>query len=402
MIGFPRLEDWIVKNGYDNLKFHDYGMHNVFDMDDPEVPDYAKQNVEYTVDISDPDNHVMKQELKPNKTRADARRKLREEIIEKEKKEGTYDSRIDLNVLIIYIDNFSRPHFYRQLPKTVEYLEKYYQSEEDIEVLQFMRFHSAYYNTLRTNNGLYYGQVDFLQDDSTNVFDSFSRNGYMTGFFKDACQTHANLFSPNKTFTLHRWDHRGGIISCDNNYSSKGRIPQLKYFSGKDSSLRRCLYGQEYHDVQFDYATQFWEAYPNNRKFFRTHFSDNHEFLGILVHYMDDSIVKFLENFRAKGYLNDTIVTFLSDHGVHPFSAHFTMIPDNSRAIEVYLPILFHIVPKTIQPAYLNSLRSNEQSFISSYDVYATLKTIAENKPGSASEAESYPYILQQVPKDHD
>lgn len=180
------------------------------------------------------------------------------------------------------------------------------------------------------------------------------------------------------------------------------KVPELKLSGGKDSIFRRCLYGDSLHNYQFNYTMQFWEAYPNNRKFFRTHLSDNHEFFGIQVHYVDEDLARFFQEFYDRGYMKDTVVMFLSDHGSHPFSFHFGFIPDNSRRVEMYMAMLFNIVPNDLQPEYIQNLKDNEQSFISSFDVYASLKTIAENKQGKSRDAVSYPYMFTKMPSDHD
>lgn len=162
------------------------------------------------------------------------------------------------------------------------------------------------------------------------------------------------------------------------------------------------MYGQEIHNIQLNYTMQFWDAYKDNRKFFRTHFSENHEFLGIGAKYLDHDLANFIKEFESKGYMKDTIVTIISDHGSHHFSAHFPNLPDNSRGIENFLPFLFHILPKEIDQNLKSILSQNEQSFISSYDIYTTLKIIASNQSAKARDAVSYSYFHKVIPSSHD
>jgi arylsulfatase A-like enzyme len=156
------------------------------------------------------------------------------------------------------------------------------------------------------------------------------------------------------------------------------------------------------HNIQMDYLKQFWEAYPENRKFFRTHFSEAHELTGELVQYMDDDLANLLQYFMDKGYLEDTMITLVSDHGAHALTLRFPAIPDNSRYIENYYPILFHVTKNDIPENSAYFLASNEQSFIGSYDFYANMKTIAENKKAHSEDAVSYPYAFEQIPDSHD
>jgi len=186
------------------------------------------------------------------------------------------------------------------------------------------------------------------------------------------------------------------------NYAKHTNDTAVNFRRGKDSIFKRCLYGQSLQEIQLEYVRQFWEGYPENRKFFRTHFSNNHEIIGHLVHYMDNDLAMFLEEFYKKGYFKDTIITILSDHGMHLLSLHLPMLPDNSRRLEVYLPVLFHIVPNDIPPYNLEILKSNEQSFISSYDIYTSLNSIANNKIKRSINAKSYSYFSEFIPDNHD
>ena len=187
LIGFPRVEKYIQENGNSKLAYVEYVRANIIDMHDPDVPQYVKDNIETIIDVSDPNNNMISTTIKPNHERAEQQRKLRSKIIEQEKLDGTYNTRVDKNVLIIYIDNVSRSHFFRRMPKTIAFLEQFYSNEDsEFDIAQFFRYHSSYFNTLRSNNALFYGQNEFITDPETSVFDAFAQNGYMTGYFKDA------------------------------------------------------------------------------------------------------------------------------------------------------------------------------------------------------------------------
>lgn len=152
----------------------------------------------------------------------------------------------------------------------------------------------------------------------------------------------------------------------------------------------------------FEYINQFWEAYPENRKLFRTHFSNAHEHLGELVTYFDNDLLSFLKTFYEKGYLEDTYLIFAADHGAHQSTFRFPLFPDNSRSIENSLPVMMHLVKKDIPKENLNALRNNEQAFITPHDFYSTLKTIATGKWSNSANTTSYPFISQVMPTDRD
>lgn len=400
-IGFPRVEKLPTTLRVNQTMYKDYVRDQLIDMNDKEVSQEVKDSVEFVVDISDPNNHKLELTLKPNSTRAAEQKELREQVVSKEKQEGTYQNRVDKNVLILYIDNLSRAHFNRKMPKTAEWLSQYVDNQEsEYSTYQYFRYHSVYYNTLFSNNAMYFGAVKHVEDTSENVFDSFSKNGYMTGFFKDSCETISNSIH-DQNLRMHSWDHFGGTVACDTNYDDTD-FTSLHVFSGKGSAIRHCLYGQDMHNIQMDYLKQFWAAYPENRKFFRTHFSEAHELTGELVKYMDEDLRDLLEYFKIMGYLEDTFITIVSDHGAHALTLRFPAFPDNSRYIENYYPVLFHVTKKDIPAASAHFLEANEQSFISSLDFYASLKTLAENKRSTSKFADSYPYAFEMVPSSHD
>lgn len=212
-IGYPRIEDYANELKINQTAYRIYVQENLIDMEDPTISQSVKDNIEYVVDVSDPYNHKLEFTLKPNATRAAEQKQLREQVVAKEKEDGTYSNRVDKNVLILYMDNLSRAHFNRKMPKTAEWLSQYVENQEsDYATYQYFRFHPVYYNTLITNNAMYYGAVEHVQDTTTNVFDSFARNGYVTGFFKDSCETNSNSIYA-KNLQLHRWDHFGGTIT---------------------------------------------------------------------------------------------------------------------------------------------------------------------------------------------
>lgn len=118
--------------------------------------------------------------------------------------------------------------------------------------------------------------------------------------------------------------------------------------------------------------------------------------------YIDNDIADFLQWFYTMGYLDDTFLTVVSDHGAHALTIRFPLFPDNSRYIENYNPMLFHVTKNDIPPAYASALAANEQAFIGSHDFYSSLQSIAQNKVVRSQNAQSYPYTMQAIPSYHD
>lgn len=185
-LGYPRTENYSNQLKADKAYYKIFVRENMVDFNDPTVPEDLKDNSEFILNLTDPLTTSLNMKVKPNITRAEEQRELRESIIEQEKKQGTYENRFDKNVIILYFDNLSRAHFYRKLPKTAKWFSKFTSNEKELTATQYFRYHSVYYNTLWSNNAMYYGEIKNLKSTSQNVFDSYSNNGYITGFFKDA------------------------------------------------------------------------------------------------------------------------------------------------------------------------------------------------------------------------
>ena len=130
LVGYPRTE-WLPFNILATQSLYRSTIRNqIIDMNDPKVSNEAKDNVEFTVDLSNPQASTLNIHVRPNMTRANEQRQLRDNIIQQEKADGTYSSRMDKNVLIIYLDNLSRAHFYRKMPKTAEFINQFVDNQE--------------------------------------------------------------------------------------------------------------------------------------------------------------------------------------------------------------------------------------------------------------------------------
>ena len=95
LLGFPRTE-WSPFHILVNQTLYRKEVRlGIIDMNDPEVPQSIKDNVEFTLNISDPKNAILYVRNSFNISRADEQKKLREQIIQNEKNNGTYKTRLD-------------------------------------------------------------------------------------------------------------------------------------------------------------------------------------------------------------------------------------------------------------------------------------------------------------------
>ena len=102
-------------------------------MDDPNISQNIKENIEFTLDVSNSDSHILQVELKKNETRAEEAIKLRQKTLEDDKAKG-FKERNDKDGLIIYFDNISRANFRMKMKRLDRYISGFaYNSYEEVK-----------------------------------------------------------------------------------------------------------------------------------------------------------------------------------------------------------------------------------------------------------------------------
>jgi len=69
-----------------------------------------------------------------------------------------------------------------------------------------------------------------------------------------------------------------------------------------------------------------------------------HEGTGEVIRYLDEPLAEFLEDMSMSGYLEDTAVIMMSDHGLHMHGMFYFLNLENVHT-EVNLPGLFIHLP---------------------------------------------------------
>lgn len=158
-------------------------------MDDPNIPQDIKDQVEVTIDVSSKYAHKINIDVKRNENRVQELKEIRKAVIENDAITGN-TARLDHNVMVFYIDHVSRANFHRQLKKLSAWLNKFSSSKNpDLEIFEYFRFQSVSKSTLRSNNAMFFGYNEASNPDgSQSVYGYFSKNGYITGAFYDLCQ----------------------------------------------------------------------------------------------------------------------------------------------------------------------------------------------------------------------
>lgn len=135
-----------------------------------------------------------------------------------------------------------------------------------------------------------------------------------------------------------------------------------------------CLGTEPAYKKRFRNIKSFYKAYPNQRKFSFSFFCIGHDDVNGLG-YLQDDLVNFLEDMKKTGYLDNTFLIIMGDHGIRYGAIRKTML----GKLEERLPLLSISVPQWFRmkfPEYLGHLQTNTERLTSPYDIQATIQHI--------------------------
>ena len=367
----PYINDTVIHIGYPltnkdpvcNLDFIDtenliekYFLENLVDMENKTVlNEYYKNKIpEVEVDFSHNIYGEMNINLNYNKT-------LSEERILFEKNSTPYSN----NIIILYIDSVSRVNSLRQLKKTLNFFEQFmpykgasqekYTSDK-FHSFQFFKYQSFILYTPNNYPILFYGRT---RNSSIVLITKYLKeNGYITCYSGEWCDKD-NIRTLHNLTAEEVYDHQ--FIICDPNKENT------------NGNTIQCLYGKQIIEHLYEYGKQFWRKYKDNRKFLSIVSNEGHEGTLEVLKYADNVIYNFLNNLFNDKLLKDSSIILVSDHGVGMPSFYY---PYDFYKLEEHLPMLYIIINDRKNTSYeeqYKHLYENQQTFITSYDIYNTI-----------------------------
>ena len=200
------------------------------------------------------------------------------------------------NILFLFLDNLSRPHFYRQFKKTTKFLKQFFSyegfslnSKDKFHGFEFLKYHkidgATLGNAIPMFSGVYYDPKNRM----ISIIKDLKKLGYITCNSQDICHKELMGISQLENYTYVEFDHEYASPNCDPNIYSFG----YGLFGGENGILRKCLYGRENIEYTFEYGKKFWTAYKNNKKFLRIVNTYAHEYSGEKVKYTDEQHLIF-------------------------------------------------------------------------------------------------------------
>ena len=273
------------------------------------------------------------------------------------------------NILLLYIDAISRPEFIRAMKNTEKYLSKYFNSSEK-SFYQMMKYHNFIFFTQQNVNPMFFGESMF-NSNGTSILKHIKKKGFITGHSNNICTRQLYDIEDNYTENIEydNFDHENIAMMCDPNfYNPENRFTP---YMGPYSIRRRCLYGRDTFEYILEYGEKFWKTYSKEHKFLRLSFQDAHEGTLEVVKYLDVKLAEFLEKFDRKGYLKDTAVFLVSDHGNNMVGI-YNIFQFEDYVLEKTLGTWFMLLPKK-KEIDEKFLEINQQRLVSPYDIHDTL-----------------------------
>lgn len=368
VVGFPRVERWrfFPDSTLNEFQFRVLG--SMIDMEDPRVPRQIKDRTEVTVDFRKP-HPEMNIRISRDEQLVAKRTQIRNSF-----KNTNFLAK---NVIHLFVDSLSRDNFRRKLPKSKEWLERFYNKDTtDAKVYQFLKYHAiaswTYINMVPTT----FGVDGSFQGSPIHNVKYYKEKGFITGQVHNYCGREFYDIEPGNIdkFQFEAFDHEGNLLGCDPNYLVPGH--PFAILNGPYGMKRRCLYGRDTSYYAFDYGKKFWKSYADQPKYLRVANLDAHEGTGEVVKYLDDKMVDFLDFLEAEGSLKDTIIILQSDHGMN-MPGFYTFVDAEDYMIEKALPALFMIIPQTLSKNYDEIIKDKENLMLSPYDIHNTFLHLA-------------------------
>ena len=283
------------------------------------------------------------------------------------------------NIYMIYFDALSRNNFIRKLKKSTQIIENTLYNRkgksklyEKYNSFQFFKYHSFDAATKGNTFPLFFGNRIFT-NKGISMIHFLNQKGFITAAAHNSCNREIyDWENIDKNIKISNFDHENVALFCDPNFEDKTDKWSIK--KGKSAILRRCFYGLDSFEYNFEYILQFLDAYKSERKFFRVSFGDGHEATTEVIKYIDNSFSKFITKIMNDYFDDKTAIIILSDHGAH-IPGPYDILFFEEKNIEEYLGLFLLILPNNNLYKY-NNLFFNQQQLMTPYDIYHTILDI--------------------------
>lgn len=327
----------------------------------------------------------------------------------------THGKKPKYNILVFGMDSVSRLAAIRELPKTMEYLEK------TLGAHVLKGYTKVGDNTLPNVVPILTGEYAFSEkfpvkantpfDNHPFFWNNISRMGGATMFLEDWPRINTfNIGSSGgggfrKPPTTHYM--RPFYLAINQMQLFESPVSDvLQFFEDKNlklSSTSYLCYGDKtMHGISIEYFKRFLLAYKDDFKFTWVWSNKlSHNYVNF-IKLADDDLLQLMTFLKEEGFLQNSFLFFLSDHGSRLDKIRNSPI----GRIEERLPMMSLVVPEMFKSQYPHleyNLKANVNRLTCPFDIHATLVDILHEKfdeTGEKPTLERGISLFRPIPKD--
>ncbi|KAK6194415.1 hypothetical protein SNE40_000052 [Patella caerulea] len=298
-----------------------------------------------------------------------------------------------MNVLFFGLDSMSQLSFRRKLPKTMKYLQELksvtlngYNIVGDATTAALIPMLTG-----KTEVELPEVRKSEMESEMVDVYPliwkKFQDDGYVTMFAED--EPTIGAFNLRLTgFQEQPTDH----------YMRQFWLAIWESML-RSNSPRYCTGNTPHHTFMLDYLKDFFVKYHNVSKFAFGFQSELSHWNNNPVEYIDEELTEFLRFLNVKGFLDNTLLILMGDHGARYSTVRNTV----QGKLEERLPMMTFRFPPWFEdkfPKAIENLRKNANRLSTPFDVHETLLDVldysridVQSQPGDKSMS-----LLKEVP----
>ncbi|KRX81366.1 hypothetical protein T06_3203, partial [Trichinella sp. T6] len=285
------------------------------------------------------------------------------------RKDKLHDEALGLNVYILGFDSISRMTFMRKMKNMYGYL------RNTLKAVILEQYNIVGDGTPQALIPMLTGKTEqelpntrkrYRKASYVNIYpfiwNEYKNAGYVTLYGEDAA------YIGTFTYRLKGFDQQP-----TDHY-------MRTFYQVAESSLNKnpkfCCGSEPHHRVHFKYVEDFFTAYPvSKKKFaFQFHSAYSHDDIN-LIEVADLDMVKHLKFLQDGGFLNNTLLIVMSDHG-----NRFHQIRETQQGkLEERMPFFSVVLPPWFSKKYpeaMNNLQKNARRLTTPFDIHETLLSV--------------------------
>ncbi|KAH8334452.1 hypothetical protein KR059_010403 [Drosophila kikkawai] len=273
----------------------------------------------------------------------------------------TKDGSPPISVMIVGLDSISHLQFLRQMPKTQAFIR---QITSHVEFWGYNKVGvNAYPNLIPMLTGLseaesqeYWSRKREL-DDLPFIWKDYKAAGYNTSLGEDSAP-YSMFYAGKPGFARKTTDHNfQDLMTQVYVQRSKSRMDDITCIL---DILMEMNYKLLPHMQRYPFFSFYWWG------------NGVHDYMGA-SRFVDERFKQFFSRLNDAGIMNNTIIMFMSDHGMKwgPFRQTFQGMIEDSQP---FLSVLYPAWMRDKYPMAIKNLAGNAHSLVTTYDLHETLK----------------------------